>query len=230
MRTIILQLDNKMYFYEPEEHAGSGYSKSFQANDLLQTIKLLIEKTIQYFSFVDFRKPFVTVELDSALETLSDCRIDCRFANLIHNTYKTVTLTLKLHDNTYPRKTEQDVNNIVLIGDNLRDLKQMINALDNSCTKVGLKMDFQITKFMTNLIPGQSLKCRIGNIELVDKCIQLGYEINLAWATYGVLRDVFKSKISVSLKRRKKKKQYEDSDKIKNSTKAISVFRKKLNL
>lgn len=224
MRTIILQLDNKMYFYEPEEHAGSGYSKSFQANDLLQTIKLLIEKTIQYFSFVDFRKPFVTVELDSALVTLSDCRIDCRFANLIHNTFKTVTLTLKLHDNTYPRKTEQDVNNIVLIGDNLRDLKQMINALDNSCTKVGLEMDFQITKFMTNLIPGQSLKCRIGNIELVDKCIQLGYEINLAWATYGVLRDVFKSKISVSLKRRRRKSSMKIATKLKILQRQLAYF------
>ncbi|XP_072397478.1 uncharacterized protein [Diabrotica undecimpunctata] len=88
--------------YQSTEQAG--FRANFGTNDHLQTIKQLIEKSIEYnkplvLTFVDFRKAFDSVELDSVIEALNESRIDSRYSRLIYNIYiyKNATSSIQLH-------------------------------------------------------------------------------------------------------------------------------------
>ncbi|XP_072400420.1 uncharacterized protein [Diabrotica undecimpunctata] len=68
------RLDKKLDLYQSREQAG--FRANFGTNDHLQTIKQLIEKSIEYnkplvVTFVDFHKAFDSVELDSIIEALN---------------------------------------------------------------------------------------------------------------------------------------------------------------
>ena len=75
----------------------------FGTNDLLQSIKTLIEKTMEYnkplvLLFIDFHKAFDTIELKAILDALNDCRVDFRYSRLIYNIYKNATMSVRLHE------------------------------------------------------------------------------------------------------------------------------------
>lgn len=82
-KIITKRLERKLDFYQPREQAGfrSGYG----TNDHLQTIKTLVEKSIEYnkplvLVFIDFKKAFDTVELSPILSASEQSRIDYRYA------------------------------------------------------------------------------------------------------------------------------------------------------
>lgn len=108
-------------------------------------------------------------------------------------------------------------DDIILLADNLEDIKIMLQELQEVCATVGLKMNIGKTKFMTNLVPSNNLIIENSEIGLVDKYTYLGHELSiskanqtreinrriiLSWAAYGKLRDVFKSDLPICLKRK----------------------------
>lgn len=104
-RIITTRLENKLDFYQPIEQAG--FRRGFGTNDHLQSIKTLIEKSIEYnrplvIAFVDFHKAFDTVEMSAVLDSLQKCRVDYRYTKLIYNIYKNATMMVRLHENTNP--------------------------------------------------------------------------------------------------------------------------------
>lgn len=111
-RIITTRLENKLDFHQPVEQAG--FRKLFGTNDHLQSVKTLIEKTIEYnkplvLAFVDFHKAFDTVELKAVLEALQECRIDYRYMKLIYNIYKNATMSVQLHENSNKIKINRGV-------------------------------------------------------------------------------------------------------------------------
>ncbi|GJQ73614.1 hypothetical protein Trydic_g13957 [Trypoxylus dichotomus] len=66
IRIVITRLENKIDFYQPVEQAD--FRREYGTNGHLESIKTLIEKTIEYstalvLTFVDFQKAFDTIEL-----------------------------------------------------------------------------------------------------------------------------------------------------------------------
>ena len=93
----------------------------------------------------------------------------------------------------------------------------MINELKQATEKVGLYINQQKTKIMTNLVLGGTISLGNKTIEEVDEYKYLGHQIRinrdnqtkelqrrigLGWAAYGRLRDIFGSDIPMSLKRK----------------------------
>ena len=102
-KIITARLEKKLDFYQPPEQAG--FRAKFGTNDHLQSIKTVIEKSIEYnrplvLAFVDFQKAFDTVEPKAVLSALQECRVDYRYTKLIYNIYKNAKVTVKLHENT----------------------------------------------------------------------------------------------------------------------------------
>jgi len=92
----------------------------------------------------------------------------------------------------------------------------MLTDLANATTKVGLQINTQKTKIMTNLVLGETLTLGRHNIDEVREYRYLGHDIKihrddqtqklqrrvgLGWAAYGKLNGVFKSDIPICLKR-----------------------------
>lgn len=98
-----------MDFYQPVEQAG--FRKGFSTIDHLQTVKTLIEKCEEYnqplhLCFVDFHKPFDTVELWAVLKALRDARIDLRYSKLLENIY--LNATMPVGKTRRRKKNQQD--------------------------------------------------------------------------------------------------------------------------
>ena len=108
-------------------------------------------------------------------------------------------------------------DDIVPIAANLGQAQLMLQQLSEEASKVGLKMNLSKTKVMTNI--GDDREIKIGDtvIERVDSYVYLGHKlklgldnqtaeirrrIGLAWAAFGKLRLIFKSKMNNSLKRK----------------------------
>lgn len=261
-RVITSRLERKIEFYQPKEQAG--FRSAFGTNDHLQSIKTLIEKTVEYnrplaLLFIDFHKAFDTVELKALIKALGECRIDYRYSKLIYNIYNNATMSIKLHESSQPievgrgvrqgdpmspklfitvlehafKKLDWDArgitidgqnlnhlsfaDDIVLVADNLGEIKQMLHELSHACAEIGLKINFSKTKIMTNLVMSERIKIENTQIEEVDKYVYLGHEmrisrdnqtcelhrrINLGWAAYGKLRYIFRSDIPICLKRK----------------------------
>lgn len=261
MKIICNRLTSKLDFYQPTEQAGfrSGYG----TNDHLQTIKTLIEKSIEYnrplvLTFVDFQKAFDTVELWAILAALQQSRIDFRYAQLLHHIYTNATSVIRLHENSKPFKIERGVrqgdtispklftcvleyifktlsweekgisingtklhhlrfaDDIVLISDCLHETREMIRELSEAADRVGLKMNFTKTKFMTNLVASENFIIDNNLVDQVHSYKYLGHEItigrdnqtqeitkriSLGWAAFGKLQHIMKGKISLNLKR-----------------------------
>ena len=86
----------KLDFYQPPEQ--TGFRAKFGTTDHLQSIKTVIEKSIEYnrplvLAFVDFQKAFDTVEPKAVLSALQECRIDYRYTKIIYNIYKNAKVT-----------------------------------------------------------------------------------------------------------------------------------------
>jgi len=256
------RLEKKLDFYQTTDQAG--FRTGYGTNDHLLTLKVLIEKTLEYnrplvLVFVDFQKAFDTIEMNAILKALSQCRIDYRYTRLIHNIYSNSTACVKIHNTTkafpiqrgvrqgdtlspklfntvleYAFKTLNWENkgisidgkmlsnlrfadDIVLITDNLKEASLMINQLKQATDKVGLCINQQKTKIMTNLVLGGTVSLDSEGIGEVDEYKYLGHQIRinrdnqtrelqrrigLGWAAYGGLRDVFSSSIPMSLKRK----------------------------
>lgn len=69
-------------------------------------------------------------------------------------------------------------DNIVLTSDNLRETKLMLPELQSPSNRVGIKINFSKTKFMTNLIPKNLIKIENKCAQIVEKYIYSGQERN----------------------------------------------------
>ncbi|XP_072395388.1 uncharacterized protein [Diabrotica undecimpunctata] len=112
-KVITTRLDKKLNLYQSREQAG--FKVNFGTNDHLQTIKQLIEKSIEYnkplvLPFVDFHKAFDSVELDSVIEVLNESRIDSRYSRLICNIYKNATSSIQLHAHINQIKIQRGIS------------------------------------------------------------------------------------------------------------------------
>ena len=108
-------------------------------------------------------------------------------------------------------------DDIVLLADNLKDIKDMLQELQNACADVGLQTNISKTKYMTNLVLSKQIFIGDKEEALVNKYDYLGHEIQisrdnqtckikrrvtLSWAAYGKLADVFISDMPQCLKRK----------------------------
>ncbi|CAG9840233.1 unnamed protein product [Diabrotica balteata] len=89
--------------YEPKEQAV--FRAGYGTNDHLHTIKILIEKCIEYniplvLAFVDYEKAFDSVEFETVVEALNKGRIDYRYTTLIKNIYENAKSSIRLHEDT----------------------------------------------------------------------------------------------------------------------------------
>lgn len=112
MRIISKRLTAKLDLYQPIEQAG--FRKGYGTNDHLHTIKILIEKCIEYnkplvLIFVDYEKAFDTVDHHSMLSALADCRIDHRYIDIIKQSYKNANAVIRLHEDTPSFQIERGV-------------------------------------------------------------------------------------------------------------------------
>ncbi|XP_045460954.1 uncharacterized protein LOC123671253 [Harmonia axyridis] len=187
-RIITKRLENKLDFYQPIEQAG--FRRGFGTNDHLQSIKTVIEKSIEYnrplvIAFVDFHKAFDTVELSAVLDSLQKCRVDYRYTKLIYNIYKNATMMVRLHENT----------NLIRIGRGVRQgdtmsPKLFITVLESAFKMLewsgkGLNIDGlnltdlrfadDIALFADNL---QDIRKMLEDLQEV--CVQVGLKINIS--------------------------------------------------
>ena len=108
-------------------------------------------------------------------------------------------------------------DDIVLMAVDLYEAEDMLQELNEEANKVGLKMNLSKTKIMTNIADNREMKIGDTVIERVDSYVYLGHKlklgldnqtaeikrrIGLAWAAFGRLSLIFKSKMSNSLKRK----------------------------
>lgn len=70
-------------------------------------------------------------------------------------------------------------DDIVLMSDNLGEAKEMLEELQQAIHKVGLKINYNKTKMMTDLVPSEPITIENEKIEIVDKYIYLGHEIRI---------------------------------------------------
>jgi len=106
-------------------------------------------------------------------------------------------------------------DDIVLIAPDLQQLKLMLTELNEESKKVGLKMNWSKTKYMTNIPTDTNIKIQNQEVELVDEykylghTLRLGYEnqkneisrrIGLTWAAFGKLKFIFRSNMDIRLK------------------------------
>lgn len=112
MKVITKRLTHKLDFYQPREQAG--FRTGFGTNDHLQTIKTLIEKSIEYnkplmLIFVDFEKAFDFVNQHQMLMALADCRVDYRYTTLLKYIYEHATACVRLHEDTNKFRIQRGV-------------------------------------------------------------------------------------------------------------------------
>ena len=107
-------------------------------------------------------------------------------------------------------------DDVVLMAETLEDLNTMLEDLRNPSQQVGLKMNLDKTKIMSNahVTPAP---VNVGNVtlEVVDHYVYLGHtiqfgksnfekeisrRIQLGWAAYGKLRNIFASRLPKCLK------------------------------
>lgn len=191
-RIITTRLENKLDFYQPIEQAG--FRRGFGTNDHLQSIKTLIEKSMEYnrplvIAFVDFHKAFDTVELSAALDSLQKCRVDYRYTKLIYNIYKNATMIVRLHENTNPIKIGRGVRQGDTISPKLFTtiLQYAFGMLDWSGK--GLNIDganLTDLRFADDIaLVSDSLQdTRIMLQELQEVCARVGLKINISKTKY----------------------------------------------
>ncbi|KAI8420615.1 hypothetical protein MSG28_007859 [Choristoneura fumiferana] len=97
-------------------------------------------------------------------------------------------------------------DDIVIMAESLEELNTMLSDLSIVSQQVGLKMNMDKTKIMSNVTPVPVI---VGSdvLEVVDHYVYLGQvvqlgRIQLGWAAFGKLRDVFSSNIPQCLKTR----------------------------
>ena len=107
-------------------------------------------------------------------------------------------------------------DDIVLISDNLKNTKSMLDDLHKECIKCGLRINMSKTKLMYNpKISHAPIQLRGETIQLVQNYVYLGQniclqdtnqtmEINrrirLGWATFGKLNSIMKGDLPICLK------------------------------
>lgn len=107
-------------------------------------------------------------------------------------------------------------DDIVVMAESLKDLSTMLDGLNRVSQQVGLKMNMDKTKIMSNVhVPPTPVLVGSSMLEVVDEYVYLGQtvklgksnfekevnrRIQLGWAAFGKLRSLFVSKIPQSLK------------------------------
>ena len=107
-------------------------------------------------------------------------------------------------------------DDVVIMAESLDDLNNMLNDLSRVSQQVGLKMNMSKTKIMCNAhVSLHPVIVENSALEIVDEYIYLGHmvqlgrsnfekevnrRIQLGWAAFGKLRDIFSSKIPQCLK------------------------------
>ena len=108
-------------------------------------------------------------------------------------------------------------DDVLLMANDLDKAQVMLQQLNEEACKVGLKINLTKTKIMTDLDDDKDIKIGDAAIEKVESYIYLGHKLKLgldnqtaeirrrtglAWAAFGKLRLIFKSKMNNSLKRK----------------------------
>lgn len=262
-RIITNRLGAKLDAYQPVEQAG--FRKGFSTIEHLQTIRTVVEKTIEYniplhLAFVDYHKAFDSVETWAFLTALEDARIDSRYSALIKDIYDEATFHIKIDEDQITEKIRlgkgvrqgdtispklftlslesvfkkldwdgkglkidgsylshlRFADDIVLISTDIQELKSMLQDLNEKSKEIGLKMNLDKTKIISNSQEDITIENTI--IEKVEKYIYLGHiiknekenqtleikrRIQQTWAAFGKLSFIFKDKnIPIYLKRK----------------------------
>lgn len=161
------RLTNRLLFYQSKEQAG--FRPGFGTNDHLLSIKVLIEKCIEYnkpliLIFVDYEKAFDSVNQQRLLEALSECRIDYRYTTLIKHIYNNATASVRLHEDTKKFRIEKGVRQ----GDTLSPLL-FITLLESVCKKINWES-------MGINIDGE----KIGHLRFADDIVLISEDIKEA--------------------------------------------------
>lgn len=114
--------------------------------------------------------------------------------------------------NGYKLTNLRFADDIVIFANSLTEMKQMINELLDQCELVGLSININKTKIMTNSRK-EEIKINNQEINFVDQYNYLGQSIsfndrkdeinkriNLGWKKYWSLKHIFKSQLSSELK------------------------------
>lgn len=195
-KIITTRLENKLDFYQPMEQGG--FRKGFGTNDHLQSIKTVIEKSIEYnrplvLAFVDFHKAFDTIEMDAILHSLQECRIDYRYTRLIYNIYSNATMMVKLHENTDPIQITRGVRQ----GDTMSP-KLFITVLEYAFKSLswegkGLNIDGQT---LTNLRFADDIVLLSDNLRDINTMLQ---DLNRVCAQAGLRINISKTKFMTNM-------------------------------
>ena len=139
------------------------------------------------------------------------------FTNCLEYIFRNInwdTKGININEETLHRLKFAD--DIVLISDNLKNAKSMLDDLHKECIKCGLRINMSKTKLMCNpKISHAPIQLRGETIQLVQNSVYLGQniclqdtnqtkEINrrirLGWATFGKLNSITKGDLPIFLK------------------------------
>lgn len=108
-------------------------------------------------------------------------------------------------------------DDIVITTDSFSEAQQMLTEIKLASENIGLNINFEKTKFMTNLVPNNTMESNGNKVEQVHKYKYLGHEIrigkdnqtceirrriSLGWAAFGKMRDTFKGDLPICLKKK----------------------------
>lgn len=108
-------------------------------------------------------------------------------------------------------------DDIVIIADRIDEAKEMLHRLQRTSETVGLKINFNKTEYLTNLVVSEEITAEGNPIKQASSYKYLGHEIcigrdnqtceikrriGLTWAAFGKLKYIWKSNIPVCLKRK----------------------------
>lgn len=141
------------------------------------------------------------------------------FTNCLEDSFKLLNWdTLGININGERLNNLRFADDIVLISDNMEDIKKMTKDLREAAGTIGLKMNINKTKVMSNREDATPIEIEgEKKIEIVEEYIYLGQlislsgdcqvkeverRIQLGWAAYGKLRQVFRSSLPQHLKTR----------------------------
>lgn len=83
-------------------------------------------------------------------------------------------------------------DDIIIIAENMGDARQMLTELTSTSSYIGLHINFQKTKFMTNLVASSNMEIERNEVKQVYEYKYLGHEIRVGKdnQTYEVHRRI----------------------------------------
>ncbi|KAI8438500.1 hypothetical protein MSG28_010984 [Choristoneura fumiferana] len=223
-----------------------GYSTVDHIHALRQVIQKTEEYNLPLcLAFVDYEKAFDSIETWAVLQALQRCQVDYRYIEVLsdQSTKPPLQRGVRQGDVISPKlftAALEDAfkvldwkgrginingeyfthlrfaDDIVVMAETMEDLGAMLADLSRVFDRVGLKMNMDKTKVMSNVhvvptpvIVGDSALEVVDDYVYLGQTVQLGRSnfekeitrrIRLGWAAFGKLRSVFSSKLPQCLK------------------------------